>query len=116
MTAKRELFTTNEVAQTLGISPFTIRRYIRLRKLKAVKLEGSYRVRQTDLEQFLKARELETEEELAALDAAEEALATAKKSADPTTPRKTSSEEKRKSKTAKEDQAPRSSAEKKTRK
>ncbi len=48
----------------LGISPFTIRRYIQLRKLKAVKLEGSYRVRQGDLEQFLKAREIETEEEL----------------------------------------------------
>jgi hypothetical protein len=31
-----------------------------------VKLEGSYRVRQTDLERFLKAREVETEEELAA--------------------------------------------------
>ncbi|MGE5265614.1 MAG: helix-turn-helix domain-containing protein, partial [Acidobacteriota bacterium] len=45
MAAKREFFSTNEVAQTLGISPFTIRRYIRLRKLKAVKLEGSYRVR-----------------------------------------------------------------------
>ncbi|MGE5263893.1 MAG: helix-turn-helix domain-containing protein, partial [Acidobacteriota bacterium] len=64
-----EFFSTNEVAQTLGISPFTIRRYIRLRKLKAVKLEGSYRVRQADLEHFLKDRELETEEELAALDA-----------------------------------------------
>ena len=72
MAAKREFFSTNEVAQTLGISPFTIRRYIRLRKLKAVKLEGSYRVRQADLEHFLKDRELETEEELAALDAEQE--------------------------------------------
>ncbi len=67
---KREFFSTNEVAQMLGISPFTIRRYINLRKLKAVKLEGGYRVRQSDLELFLKARELETEEELDA--AAEE--------------------------------------------
>jgi len=63
---KREFLSTNEVAELLGITPFTIRRYIQLRKLKAVKLEGSYRVRQTDLEQFLKAREVETEEELAA--------------------------------------------------
>jgi excisionase family DNA binding protein len=61
---KREFLTTNEVAEMLSISPFTIRRYIQLRKLKAVKLEGSYRVRQGDLEQFLKAREIETEEEL----------------------------------------------------
>ncbi len=52
----------------LGISPFTIRRYIQLRKLKALKLEGSYRVRRSDLMQFLKAREIETEEELVALD------------------------------------------------
>ena len=63
MTAKREFLSTNEVAQTLGISPFTIRRYIRLRKLKAVKLEGSYRVRRAALKEFLSAREVETEEE-----------------------------------------------------
>jgi excisionase family DNA binding protein len=62
---KREFLRTNEVAEMLGISPFTIRRYIQLRKLKAVKLEGSYRVRQADLDQFLRAREIETEEELA---------------------------------------------------
>ncbi len=68
MALKREFLTTNEVAEMLGISPFTIRRYIQLRKLKAVKLEGSYRVRQGDLERFLKAREIETEEELAALE------------------------------------------------
>ena len=75
MTAKREFFSTNEVAQILGISPFTIRRYIQLRKLKAVKLEGSYRVRHTDLDTFIEAREIETEEELAELDklASEEA-------------------------------------------
>jgi excisionase family DNA binding protein len=62
---KRVFLRTNEVAEMLGISPFTIRRYIQLRKLKAVKLEGSYRVRQADLDQFLRAREIETEEELA---------------------------------------------------
>ena len=66
MALKREFLSTNEVAELLGITPFTIRRYIQLRKLKAVKLEGSYRVRQTDLERFLKAREVKTEEELAA--------------------------------------------------
>ena len=65
MALKREFLRTNEVAEMLGISPFTIRRYIQLRKLKAVKLEGSYRVRQADLDQFLRAREIETEEELA---------------------------------------------------
>ena len=68
MTAKREFLSTNDVAQTLGISPFTIRRYIRLRKLKAVKLEGSYRVRRIALKEFLSAREVETEEEFDAKD------------------------------------------------
>jgi excisionase family DNA binding protein len=79
VTRKREFFSTSEVAQILGISPFTIRRYIRLRKLKAVKLENSYRVRQADLDEFLKAREVETEEELDALDTAEEVAAPRKK-------------------------------------
>ena len=65
MALKRRFLSTNQVAELLGITPFTIRRCIQLRKLKAVKLEGSYRVRRTDLEQFLKAREIETEEELA---------------------------------------------------
>ena len=72
MATKREFLTTNEVAQTLGISPFTIRRYIHLRKLKAVKLEGSYRVRRAALKEFLLAREMETEEELDAMDEEEE--------------------------------------------
>lgn len=77
MATKREFYTTNQVAQTLGISPFTIRRYIHLRKLKAVKLEGSYRVRRGDLERFLKAREIETEDELNALEALQDAQAPA---------------------------------------
>lgn len=64
MTTKREFLTTNEVAQILGISPFTVRRYIQTRKLKAVKLENSYRIRQSHLDDFIRAREIETEEEL----------------------------------------------------
>jgi len=52
----------------LGLSPFTVRRYIQSRKLKAVKLEGSYRVRQSHLDGFIHAREIETEEELAELE------------------------------------------------
>ena len=66
MTAKREFYTTNEIAQILGLSPFTVRRYIQTRKLKAVKLEGSYRVRRSHLDAFIQAREIETEEELKA--------------------------------------------------
>jgi len=53
-----ELYTTQEVADRLGISVFTVRRYIRAGKLKAVKLEGLYRVRRTDLADFLSQREI----------------------------------------------------------
>jgi excisionase family DNA binding protein len=99
MAAKREFFTTTEVAQTLGISPFTIRRYIQLRKLKAIKLEGSYRIRRTDLERFLQAREIETEEELAALDT-EEPAAVPKKDRSSPPERPETSPEKRVAKAA----------------
>lgn len=74
MTAKREFYTTNEIAQILGLSPFTVRRYIQTRKLRAVKLEGSYRVRRSHLDDFIEAREMETEEELAALEEAAEEI------------------------------------------
>ena len=49
--------TTEEIARQLNISVFTVRRYIRTGKLKAVKLEGGYRVRRQDFEQFLRERE-----------------------------------------------------------
>ena len=75
MASKREFYTTNEIAQILGLSPFTVRRYIQTRKLKAVKLEGSYRVRQSHLDQFIQSREIETVEELAALEQVKEPTA-----------------------------------------
>lgn len=49
---------TQEVADRLGVSVFTIRRYIRSGKLRAVKLEGGYRVSREDIAEFLKAREI----------------------------------------------------------
>lgn len=49
---------TQEVADRLGVSVFTIRRYIRSGKLRAVKLEGSYRVSREEMTEFLKAREI----------------------------------------------------------
>ncbi|MFN2251222.1 MAG: helix-turn-helix domain-containing protein [Anaerolineae bacterium] len=49
---------TQEVADRLGVSVFTIRRYIRSGKLRAVRLEGGYRVSRDDIAEFLKAREI----------------------------------------------------------
>jgi len=51
-------FTTQEVADRLGVSVFTIRRYIRAGKLPAVQLDGAYRVSRQDIATFLKSREI----------------------------------------------------------
>ncbi|MBI3943647.1 MAG: helix-turn-helix domain-containing protein [Chloroflexi bacterium] len=53
----KEYLTTEEVARELGISVFTVRRYVRNGILRAVKLEGAYRIRRRDFEEFLKRRE-----------------------------------------------------------
>jgi len=54
----RPYLTTEDIAEQLHISVYTVRRYIRSGKLKAVKLEGAYRIRPEDFEQFLKEREI----------------------------------------------------------
>lgn len=54
----RPYLTTEDIAEQLHISVYTVRRYIRSGKLKAVKLEGAYRIRRQDFEQFLKEREI----------------------------------------------------------
>lgn len=46
------LFNVNQVAFILKVHPLTIRRYIKERKLKAVKAGGNVRIREDDLEQF----------------------------------------------------------------
>jgi len=56
---------TQELADRLGVSVFTIRRYIRAGKLPAVKLDGVYRVSREDIAEFLKAREIGHEPPLA---------------------------------------------------
>ncbi len=63
MAIQREYLSPNEIAEYLGISPFTIRRYIKLGELKAVKLLGSFRVHKNDLAAFLKAHEVNPAEE-----------------------------------------------------
>lgn len=48
-----ELYTIAEAARYLKCSKDTVRRYIREKKLKAYRAGGRYRIRRTDLEQFL---------------------------------------------------------------
>ena len=50
-----------EVADRLGVSVFTIRRYIRAGKLRAIKLDGVYRLGRDDLVEFLRSREIGAE-------------------------------------------------------
>ena len=64
MTIQREYLSPNEIAEYLGVSPFTIRRYIKLGELKAVKLLGGFRVHRNDLQAFLKAHEVNPDEEV----------------------------------------------------
>lgn len=63
MAIQREYLSPNEIAEYLGVSPFTIRRYIKLGELKAVKLLGGFRVHRSDLQSFLKAHEVNPAEE-----------------------------------------------------
>jgi excisionase family DNA binding protein len=60
---QREYLSPNEIAELLGVSPFTIRRYIKLGELRAVKLLGGFRIHQDELKRFLKAHEVNSAEE-----------------------------------------------------
>lgn len=51
-----EFYSTQDVADRLGVSIFTIRRYIQAGKLEAIKLDGGYRVSRTALDAFLSLR------------------------------------------------------------
>jgi excisionase family DNA binding protein len=53
-----QYLTTQEVADRLGVSVFTIRRYIRAGKLRAVKLDGAYRLSRDELAAFLRSRQI----------------------------------------------------------
>jgi excisionase family DNA binding protein len=63
MAIQREYLSPNEIAEYLGVSPFTIRRYIKLGELKAVKLLGGFRVHRNDLQAFLTAHQVNPSEE-----------------------------------------------------
>lgn len=52
-----ELFTVKEVAAMFKCNPETIRRYIKEGLLRAVRLKGEYRIRQGDIDAFLKKGE-----------------------------------------------------------
>ncbi len=59
-----ELLKLAEVARRLGISEPTARRYVKSGKLPSVYIGGSYRVRETDIEVFLRQAEVRPGENL----------------------------------------------------
>lgn len=48
------LFNVNQVAFILKVHPLTIRRYIKEKRLKAIKIAGNIRVKESDLQAFNK--------------------------------------------------------------
>jgi excisionase family DNA binding protein len=54
-----ELLDVEKVAEELGVHVDTIRKWIRERQLRAIKLgrRGGYRIRRSDLNEFLRKRE-----------------------------------------------------------
>ena len=46
-------FTVDEAAETLRVNPQTIRRYLQSGKLSGVKLQGSWRISDADLQNFI---------------------------------------------------------------
>lgn len=47
-----QLFNVNQAAFILKVHPLTIRRYIKERKLKAIKVGGNIRIRESELQEF----------------------------------------------------------------
>lgn len=49
-------WTVDEIAETLRVNPQTIRRYLQSGKLSGVKLQGSWRISDADLQNFIENR------------------------------------------------------------
>lgn len=52
------LYTTEQVAKLLQIHPLTVLKYIKAKKLRAIKLGRVYRITETALQNFLEEEEL----------------------------------------------------------
>ena len=55
-----ELLTIKEVAERLRVTYHTAYKYVTTEKIPAIKLERGYRIREEDLEKYLKSRTYST--------------------------------------------------------
>jgi excisionase family DNA binding protein len=58
ITTNEEFLSPEEVGDRLGVSVYTVRRWVKTGQLRAFKPGKEYRVRESDLEEFLAAREV----------------------------------------------------------
>jgi excisionase family DNA binding protein len=54
--AEEKLLTVEQIAENLQVSDQTVRRWIRAGELRAIKLGRAFRIRESDLQEFLNAR------------------------------------------------------------
>ncbi len=61
-----ELLNVEKVAEELGVHVDTVRKWIREKQLRAIKLgrRGGYRIRRSDLNEFLRKRETIEDDDL----------------------------------------------------
>jgi len=78
--ALEKLYTPDEVAEYLTLSPLTIRNYLRTGKLEGLRVGGHWRVKESALEDFVVGREAATPEEQR--EGSKQGLAAAKKRTD----------------------------------
>lgn len=62
MSNEEQLVSPRQAADYLGVNPMTVRRFIQQGKIPAYKIGRNVRIRSSDLESFISAKKISTEE------------------------------------------------------